>query len=304
MKIDYVLSYIDYNTQDIQDLYQQVTGNEYNFKYNYTYIDLELVIRLIFKNLSFINKLYLVCKDIQVLPEHIEELINEYNGKIIRINESQIMPNNYISFSSGCIEMFIWKIPGLSEHFIYACDDMIPLKPLNIKYFFKDNKIINQIKYLKRDFNCLYDLHCLNNTNLIFNRHQNNGEYNKAYMTEHTFRALKKSICKECYNKYKKYILGSLSPYRYYNNFNMDLYVLYAFKNELNINEIPYYFFFTNLEDNINIFNQMNILININKFDKFPEVMCLNDNISKEELVVEISDRYQNILLKILEYEY
>ena len=157
MKIDYVLSYIDYNTQDIQDLYQQVTGNEYNFKYNYTYIDLELVIRLIFKNLSFINKLYLVCKDIQVLPEHIEELINEYNGKIIRINESQIMPNNYISFSSGCIEMFIWKIPGLSEHFIYACDDMIPLKPLNIKYFFKDNKIINQIKYLKRDFNCLYD---------------------------------------------------------------------------------------------------------------------------------------------------
>ena len=304
MKIDYVLSYIDYNQPEIQELYQKVSGKEYNYSYNSTYIDLELVIRLIFKHLSFINKLYLVCKDIQILPEHIESLIKEYNGKIVRINESQIMPKNYISFSSGCIEMFIWKIPGLSEHFIYGCDDMIPLKPMTEDMFFKDNKIINLVKSYNGIFNCLYYLHCSNNSNLIFNRLKNNDDYNQIYVSEHTLRALKKSICKECYNKYKKFIDSSLTPIRFYNNFNMDLFILYAFNNNLNISELPYKFSFKNINKDLDFLDKIQMLLWIKKFDKFPEIICLNDNIIEDNLIVEINDKIQNILLQILDHEY
>ena len=90
IKVDYVLTYINYDQQEIQKLYKEVTGEEYTKKSNNTYIDIELVIRLIFKNMSFINNVYIVCKDIQVLPKNVESLIKEYNGRIIRVNESSI----------------------------------------------------------------------------------------------------------------------------------------------------------------------------------------------------------------------
>ena len=300
IKIDYVLSYIDYNQKEVQELYTKVSNKEFNYKYNLNYIDIELVIRLIFKNMAFINNLYIVCKDIQVLPDNVENLIKEFDGRIIRINESQIIPDNYITFSSACIEMFIWKIPGLSEYFIYGCDDMIPIRQLNQHMFFENDKTINSVPFHQiYNFFCLYYLHCLNNTNLIFNRCKNNDNYNLVYESTHTFRSLRKSLCEECYNKYKSFIDSSITPIRFYNNFNMDLYVLYAIKNNLNIDELRYVYQFDNLSTNINIINYLNLTIQLKNYKNLPDVICLNDTIEDEKTYLEAIEKTKELLSKL-----
>ena len=48
-----------------------------------------------------------------------------------------IPPEHLPCFSSPCIEMFLHLIPDLSEHFIYANDDMFPLSPLEREDFFR-----------------------------------------------------------------------------------------------------------------------------------------------------------------------
>ena len=299
-KVDYVLTYINYDQPEIRELYKEVTGEEYNYINNYTYIDIELVIRLIFKNMSFINNVYIVCKDIQILPENVESLIKEYNGRIIRVNESSILPKNFITFSSACIEMFIWKIKGLSEYFIYGCDDMIPILPLNINMFFEDDKVVNLVNYGNFGFTCLYHFHCSNSTNLIFDRHCNNYEYNKYYASAHTFRALRKSLCKECYNQYKKYILSSLSPIRYYNNFNMDLYILYILKTGLLINQLRYRLHFENYNNNIYSLEVLLSFVLLHNYETIPHVICVNDTINDTSILCKLNDTLHEILLNLL----
>ena len=57
-------------------------------------------------------------------------------------------------FNSALIEHFLYKIPGLSEHFLYANDDMFINKPVNPSIFFDKEglPIIRLIHSRLRDF--------------------------------------------------------------------------------------------------------------------------------------------------------
>lgn len=209
------------------------------------------------------------------------------------------MPDNYITFSSACIEMFIWKIPGLSKYFIYGNDDMIPIRPMNKNMFIVNNQVINNIVKYENDLHCLYDLHCLNNTNLIFQRYKNNDDYMYYYKSTHSLRVLNKNLCEECYNKYKIFIHNSLYQRRFFNNFNIDLYVLYAYKNNYNVNKIIYKFDYTNLynEDIRKEFlDKLNNLIKDNEYYNLPHIICLNDNINDTNNIENIKNDITDFL--------
>lgn len=303
MEIDYVLSYIDYEQEEIQCLYKSIIGEEYAKQTNNTYIRVDLLVRAILKNMPFINKVFIVCKDVQKLPNELELLISNSNGRIIRINESQIMPNGFITFSSACIEMFIWKIPNLSEYFIYCNDDMIPIRELDKTHFYYNDKPRIDAIYEHKELNNLYQLHCLNSTNLVFDRHKNDDDYNCYYNVAHTMRPLRKSLCKECYEKYEQQILNSLSIIRYYNNFNMDLYVLYGIKNKLIANEqLPYEFKYIGMPDtDAKLLNVIENLI-LNELDA-PHVICVNDGCADKDEINEIADEISDIFSIILQDE-
>lgn len=300
--VDYIISYIDFNQKEIRDLYKDVTGNEFDSIYNYTYLDITKTIELILKNLPFINKLYITCKDIQKFPDSLNTLIQESNGRIIRANESSFMPNNYISFSSACIEMFLWNIPGLSEYFIYGNDDMIPLKPVSSDCFFINKKPAMYFIYRLSAINCMYELHNLNATNLVYNRQINNYEYKYVWYSEHSLRPLTKSICIECYNKYKKYIINSLHPVRFFNNFNIDLYMIYGMytENIYNIN-LNYNFLYTTLRTGDELLFIKNYVDN-NEYNNICDIICLNDNIISEECCIKTKNYINDIINYIENY--
>jgi hypothetical protein len=79
MQIDYIISYIDYNQLEIKQLFEDVTGEKITSKHNWTCIELKNTIELVLRNLPFINTLYIVCKDIQVLPDDVNQMIETSN---------------------------------------------------------------------------------------------------------------------------------------------------------------------------------------------------------------------------------
>lgn len=60
--------------------------------------------------------------------------------KITVVDHQEIIPNNALPcFNSSVIEYFLYKIPDLAEHFLFANDDMFINKPVNPDFFFEEN---------------------------------------------------------------------------------------------------------------------------------------------------------------------
>ncbi len=60
--------------------------------------------------------------------------------KVSIVDHTEIIPSSLLpTFSSICIEMYLDRIPGLSEHFIYANDDIMLNRPLEPSDFFSEN---------------------------------------------------------------------------------------------------------------------------------------------------------------------
>ena len=63
--------------------------------------------------------------------------LNENNPKISIIDHKDIIPAELLpTFNSLAIEQFIWNIPNLSEHFLYANDDMFFGNGVSPEFFF------------------------------------------------------------------------------------------------------------------------------------------------------------------------
>ena len=59
------------------------------------------------------------------------------NPRLRIVRQSEFVPGEFLpTFSSMTVEHFLWRIPGLSERFLYANDDMMFGKPLSPDFFF------------------------------------------------------------------------------------------------------------------------------------------------------------------------
>lgn len=66
--------------------------------------------------------------------------LNHDNPKIKLIDHKDIMPTETLpTFNSSVIEYFLYRIPGLSEYFLFANDDMFFNAPLSPDFFFRED---------------------------------------------------------------------------------------------------------------------------------------------------------------------
>ncbi|MBP5468680.1 MAG: hypothetical protein J6Z11_05495 [Candidatus Riflebacteria bacterium] len=137
------------------------------------------------------------------------------------VTHDQFIPKEYLpTFNSCTIEMFLWKIPGLTERFIYANDDFFAVNKLTISNLFDQDKILINSS-VKTNNKTMYDHHCINCYNLIFGKLNN-----EKYLTfEHCFRPYFKSEMKQCFEMYKDQILNSITRFRSHKNYNCYLYL-------------------------------------------------------------------------------
>lgn len=96
--------------------------------------ELKYSLRSVEKYAPWIRHIYIVTDN------QIPGWLDLNNSKISIIDHQDILPQEALPcFNSGVIEYFIYKIPGLSEHFLFANDDMFFYKNVSPDFFFKDD---------------------------------------------------------------------------------------------------------------------------------------------------------------------
>lgn len=141
--IDYVLPYVnpaDPVWKEQHDAWvakhrgktSQDTKNRYEdfgfFKY---------VFRGIAKNMPWIRKVHLIVESQSQVPEWINQ------NEVHIVYHRDIMPEEILpTYNSQTIEMFLHKIEGLADHFIYANDDMYVISPSKPSDWFADENTI------------------------------------------------------------------------------------------------------------------------------------------------------------------
>ena len=108
--------------------------------------ELKYSLRSIEKNIPWVRKIFIVT------DEQIPEWLNTQNPKIQLIDHTQILPAEALPcYNASVIECFLWRIPDLSEHFLFANDDTFVYKPLAPDFFF-DNDGFPIVRLTKKSF--------------------------------------------------------------------------------------------------------------------------------------------------------
>lgn len=82
-------------------------------------------------NVPWIRKIFIVTDG------QTPKWLNQESDKVVVVDIREILPPESLPcYNSVIIEHFLWKIPDLSEHFLYANDDMFFHKPLTPSFFF------------------------------------------------------------------------------------------------------------------------------------------------------------------------
>ena len=159
---------------------------------------------------------------------------------------SDFIPSRYLpTFNSRAIEMFLHRIPGLSDYFIYGNDDMIPLSPLKQEDFFRAaqrNNDITSSRYNDKEWPLLPCQHmnerplpadlnnfqqaCLAGLNFVaaeFGQHFDH----TLLRSGHTLAPICRSSCLHLWERGADEIRASISPVRLAYNFNQYIYAWY-----------------------------------------------------------------------------
>ena len=139
-----------------------------------------------------------------VTASQIPKWLDTSNPKIKIVDHKDIIPEKYLpTFNSSVIELFLPYIPGLSEHFIYANDDMFFWDDVTREFFFTPTgaPIVRTSSPMKTEpKTSLFGSTLYNAYKLIFDK------FNKtvAYWSHHNIDSYKKSDFLECLSYFKE----------------------------------------------------------------------------------------------------
>lgn len=172
----------------------------------------ELLVRCCMRYMPWIRLIHILLASESQEQDWMKRLGAE-SGKLRIVFHREFVPAEYLPcFSSPCFEMFLHRIPGLSEQFIYGNDDMFPLSPLEPEDFFRGGVPCQHITARVYPANPgVFQKKCMWQQNMIakpFGRH-----ITKTYPdTGHVFSPILKSSCEEVWRRHGDEITANLSP--------------------------------------------------------------------------------------------
>ena len=259
--IDLVIAYVNNKDQVWRDAFVkycqknnarekivEMLGSRYG-GINFLYYHLKLAN----KNMPWINNIYLLLSnEEQVIPSTLPP-----NVKIV-LHKDFIWREYLPTFNSCTIEMFLWNIPNLSEHFIYANDDMLPTKPMQPSDFFDFESDKIKIKWREDEYNrCgnMYVQQCNNNCVALYKA------FNKKYdnimvRPVHSYTPMIKSHCKSAFCIICKSILEHIRGFRTEYQYNQYIYPIYE-KLKYGTLDSPIDFLYTELDNDFDLDHQI-----------------------------------------------
>jgi Protein of unknown function (DUF3184). len=108
--------------------------------------ELALCVASLLKNAPWIRTVYIVTDN--QTPSFLDAMANPALRSKIQVVDHKAIFEGYEeglpSFNTRSISMLLWKIKGLSEHFLYLNDDFFIIRPVETQDFFRDGKIVTR----------------------------------------------------------------------------------------------------------------------------------------------------------------
>lgn len=184
----------------------------------------ELQIRAIKRCMPWVRTIYIILAQ----ESQKQEWMDKEGVRVVYHRD--FIPEKYLPlFNSQSIEMFLKDIPGLSERFIYANDDMFPLEPLSENDFFRDG--LPCLNFKEVDFPSepnIYHLGCRNGLNFV------GGEFGIKYTDRwvkscHGLTPMLRKTWEHLWERGEEEIRRSVSAFREPKNFNQYICPLWHF---------------------------------------------------------------------------
>ena len=194
--------------------------NTERYSDNLRLIDYQL--KLINKNMPWVRKIFLLLMNREQAPKDLPS-----NVQIVY--HASFIPQKFLpTFNSTTIEMFLWNIKDLGEYFIYANDDMLPLKPLKPSDFFENGKI--KIEWWNEDIRecpTMFRQQCMNSHHHLHYRLNKPCEKYKFYRPAHSFTPMIKSHCLQAYKTLEDMITKHIRAFRTEYQYNQYIYPIF-----------------------------------------------------------------------------
>ncbi|MDY6490228.1 Stealth CR1 domain-containing protein [Acinetobacter faecalis] len=248
------------------------------------------------KNLPWVRKIFIVTDNQR--PEWLVQ-----DEKIEIIDHSEIIDHHFLpTFNSHVIEANLYKIKGLSEHFIYFNDDVFVAKPLKKEHFFRKNgmaSIFVSDKSLQEMENrgvSTATLKASQNSRALIA--QNTG-FDTNIPLVHTYVPLRKNAFEQAYSTYEDQISEFLNnKFRGKDDLNIATFLvpwlMYIDGKSVVSTEICYYF---NIRSNHRD-QQYEKLLAKKKKSYLPHSFCLNDVSCQAEKNGELTQKKLQFFLK------
>ncbi len=181
-------------------------------------------LRSIERYMPWIRNIYIV---MSISESQIPEWLNTENERVHIVWDWEIVPREYLPiFNSNVIDLYIPRIEGLSERYLYACDDYIVMRGQNPEDYFSENSIRLQIGHYKF-VDWAYSRTIINSGQLICPEYtyKKDGYYHGLYCN-HAIVPHFKSENLLIMKKYQREIEGSLSRFRESKNLTWLIYPL------------------------------------------------------------------------------
>ena len=232
MPVDYVIPFVDSSDSEWVGAYRKYVPADFTWSSNATrfrdWDTLRYQLRSISRHLPWVHSIYIV---LSVSKGQVPKWLNTENEKIQVVWDWEFIPQEYLpTFNSNVIDLFIPRIEGLAEHYLYACDDYLVLNDLQLSDFFSDNGI--RVKMRDSVFGpSVYTDTIRNSVRLIKGKDcpaliPRGGKYWLPFC-DHAIIPHRRSESLKVLETYRAEILASLSRFRESRNLTWLIYVLH-----------------------------------------------------------------------------
>ena len=221
--MDIVITYVNGLDPEWQADYANCVGTDMLTKRYRDWGTLPYLLRGIEECMPFVENVFLVVARESQIPDWV-------NQSAVRVVlHRDFIPDQFLpTFNSTAIEMFMHRIEGLAEEYIYFNDDFFPLMPCLPTDFFRNGKASVCMKYHLCTFNNVYRTHSKQSDRLA-RRASGVKSWGFYVRPQHTCAPMLKSVCEELYDRQADAILSSVTPLRTRENFSQYVFTDYAY---------------------------------------------------------------------------
>lgn len=231
MNIDYIVTYVNGEDEQWRKLYEEqsilhgrkISTNSVRYR---DFGTLKYLFRGIAENMPWIRNLYLIVQSESQIPDW----VNRDTVHVV-FHDQIIDYRNLPTYNSNVIELYMHRIPGLSEYFLYGNDDMFTLNPTTPEDWFDGNGN-PKIKIKTWPFAMRHKMyrHMLKATeNLCCDMCGKKHVENKVIHADHNINPMRKSIWEQAWQMNEKRLFESCSTFREAKNITQELSNFYSY---------------------------------------------------------------------------